>query len=261
MSFAFSNETSAFLLGSFETVINELIKHFDLPLEEVSEVIAKASGGTAKPTLKRALKKSPKKEPVEEKKEEEKKPSSVSVTPESVVKMTKPELSGVCKSRGLKVSGARQDLIDRILEDLKKGDAPVEKDAPKKQTTLTKAGVLKKETNTSVLKKIATAAPTLQIKRNKFGNYEHAETGLVFDKEDKTVIGKQGDDGNIYELDDDDIENCKRFKFNYNIPENLDSRKTGLDDVKVDEVEEELGEEDFEEEVEEEVSEEEVDDE
>ncbi len=271
MSFTFSNETSGYLLGSFEKVISEIISHFDLPADEVQQVIAKAFGASskssspAKKPLKRSLKKDEKKEePVEE---ESKKPSSVVVTPETVTKMTKPELSGVCKSRGLKVSGTRQDLIDRILEDLKKGDsssstAPSSSSsAAKKQTTLTKAGVLKKEAATSVLKKIASTAPTLQIKRNKFGNYEHADTGLVFDKEDKMVIGKQGDDGNIYELDDEDIENCKRFKFNYTIPENLDSRKTGLDDVKVEEVDEELGEEDFEEEVEEEISDEEVDEE
>lgn len=262
MSFTFSNVASGYLLSSFEKVINQLIIHFDLPSEEVAEVILKCCGETSSPVKKSLLKKKTEEKKVEEKVEEkkEKKPSLVEVTVESVSKMTKPELAGVCKSRGLKVSGARQELIDRILDDLKKGVSSSDSGV-KKQATLSKAGVLKKEANTSVLKKITSTAPTLQIKRNKFGNYEHAETGLVFNKEDKTVRGKQGDDGEVYELDDEDIENCKRFKFTYNIPENLDSRKSGLDDVQVEDVEEELDEEDFEEEVEEEVSEEEVDDE
>lgn len=264
MSFAFSNEMSGYLLGSFEKVLNEIITHFDLPVEEVSQVISKfgiSTGSVRSSPVKRSLKKKPTVQKEEEK--EEKKPSSVEVTVESVVKMTKPELAGVCKGRGLKVSGARQELIDRILEDLKKGSSGPVDDAPaKKQTTLTKSALLKKEANTSVLKKITATVPTLQIKRNKFGNYEHAETGLIFNKEDKTVVGKQGENGDLLELDDEDIENCKRFKFTYTIPENLDSRKTGLDDVKVEEVEveEELNEEDYEEEVEEEISDEEADD-
>jgi len=55
----------------------------------------------------------------------------------------------------------------------------------------------------------------------------------------------------------EDIELCKKYKFNYKLPENLNVNKS-LDDVNIEEVEEEeeLDEEDIEEEVEEEEEEE-----
>jgi hypothetical protein len=70
----------------------------------------------------------------------------------------------------------------------------------------------------------------------------------VFDRDDQVVIGKQCDDGSIQDLDDDDIETCKKYKFDYRIPENLDKNKKN-DDVVIEEMEEEeLGADDFEEE-------------
>ena len=57
--------------------------------------------------------------------------------------------------------------------------------------------------------------PTIQISKNKFGNYEHNETGFVFSKADKSVIGKQKDDGTIIKLTEVDIEQCNIYKFTY----------------------------------------------
>jgi hypothetical protein len=46
------------------------------------------------------------------------------------------------------------------------------------------------------------------------------------------VVGKQQDDGSVADLTDEDIEKCKKFKFVYDIPSNLDTN-TGLDKVKI----------------------------
>ena len=78
------------------------------------------------------------------------------------------------------------------------------------------------------------------------------QTGLVFNT-DKQVYGKQLDSGEVSALTSEDIETCKKYKFLFKLPENLNVNKS-LDDVKVDEIEEEeeLDEEDIEEDVEEE---------
>ena len=49
-------------------------------------------------------------------------------------------------------------------------------------------------------------------------------------------IGHQEEDGSVSELCDDDIENCKKFKFQYDTPQNLD-KKASLGGVKVQELE------------------------
>jgi hypothetical protein len=102
---------------------------------------------------------------------------------------------------------------------------------------------------------------------------------LVFNTKTKRVIGHQEEDGSVSELCDEDIENCKKFKFQYDTPQNLD-KKASLGGVKVqeleddedvdnveeevidvEEVEEEVEQVEDDEEVEEEVEEEEVEEE
>ena len=63
------------------------------------------------------------------------------------------------------------------------------------------------------------------------------QTGLVFGT-DKVVYGKQTDSGDIIPLTAEDIELCKKYKFVYKLPENLNVNKS-LDDIKIDDVEEE----------------------
>jgi hypothetical protein len=53
------------------------------------------------------------------------------------------------------------------------------------------------------------------IRRNLHGNYEHAETGLVVNVNNKAVYGKQNKDGTVSPLTEDDIKLCQLYKFNY----------------------------------------------
>ena len=162
--------------------------------------------------------------PAEEKKE---------VDPTALLKCTKAELVSMCKSRNYKYSGTKISLMNRLLGKEDGTPSRSSKKAKKKVPPVK---------STLVSKKLTANIPNILIRRNQFNNYEHPETGLVFDNESKVVIGKQNDDGSIEPLTEDDIDKCNAFKFKFNIPENLDS-KTSLVEVKVDELEEDEGDE------------------
>ena len=122
--------------------------------------------------------------------------------------------------KGLKCSGTKNELISRLVS------KPVAQKSQKK----------KKEVITPlVIKKINASIPAIQIKKNKFGNYEHSDTELIFDKHSKKVIGKQHSDGQLIELSHSDIDLCNKYKFSYNLPENLNKKST-LDDIQIDDL-------------------------
>ncbi|GHV49509.1 hypothetical protein AGMMS49579_01420 [Spirochaetia bacterium] len=59
------------------------------------------------------------------------------------------------------------------------------------------------------------------ISRNEHGNYIHEPSQLVFDPQTKMVIGKQNENGNIDDININDVSICNKYKFKYIIPENL----------------------------------------
>ena len=181
------------------------------------------------------------------KSEKSDKPADVTeMTPEKVLTCTKDYLMAYCKSKGLKQSGKKEEIIQRVLESLK-ASTSVSTASPAVKTSKSKASA----PVPPVLASVAEKSGTLEIRKNKFGNEEHFESGLVFNKETKMVIGKQNPNGKLESLTDKDIETCKKYKFLYKLPENLSVDK-GLQNVKVDELdeedEEELDEDDIEEE-------------
>lgn len=129
-------------------------------------------------------------------------------------KLTKTELAAHCKARGLKTTGTKPELIERLT-----GNS-----VAKRPTTTTekKTSIEKKSEEKPVIKGIANYIQAVQIKKNSFGNFEHSETGLIFDKTTHRVIGKQNASGKVDTLNDSDIEICNKYKFKYDIPENLD---------------------------------------
>lgn len=149
------------------------------------------------------------------------------VDPEALLKCSKAELIAMCKARGHKCSGTKSVLLGRLLN---KEEAPAKKKTSSKEK--------KHPEKTPVAKKLSANIPNILIRRNQFNNYEHPETGLVFDNKDRVVIGKQNDDGTIDDLTEEDIDQCNAFKFKYKIPVNLDHKST-LANVKVDELSDE----------------------
>ena len=125
--------------------------------------------------------------------------------------LSKPELASLCKIKGYKTSGTKQDLIDRLSQS-----------TTKKSTTKT---VKDKEQGKEpkIITSIQSSIQAVKIKKNTFGNFEHSETGFIFNKESQEVVGKQNQDGQVIPLTDSDIELCNKFKFKYVVPETINS--------------------------------------
>ena len=161
---------------------------------------------------------------------------------ERLMKCTRVELAGLCKSRGVKCGGKKDELIARLQElDTKPVPKPVTtKTASKvesKSESKTTAKTEAKHKPLDILKTISNNIVPVHVRTNDFGNVVHPPTKLVFNTKTKRVIGHQEDDGSVSELCDEDIENCKKFKFQYDTPQNLD-KKASLGGVKVQELEE-----------------------
>ena len=178
--------------------------------------------------------------------------SEVDVSPDFILKCNKAELTALCKQKGCKCSGTKTELISRLLG---KEDNKNPEDNKKPKTTSKK--ITPREIS-PIEKKLVANIPNILVKRNKYNNYEHPETGLVFDNETKTVIGKQNKNGSVDDLSEDDIDQCNAFKFKFQIPSNLDN-KSKLVDVKIEELDEDEGDDELE--VEEELNEEDLNEE
>jgi len=64
------------------------------------------------------------------------------------------------------------------------------------------------------------------IMKNKFENYEHKETGFIFDPKTDEVIGKQHPDGSIIPLSVNDIELCKENNWSFKVSTKLTPSST-----------------------------------
>lgn len=199
--------------------------------------------------------------------------SDSDVSYEELLKYKKPELQALCRKRGVKCTGTKEELItilvgkkvtsaeesndssesgelDTKSKTVSKKVTKESKETSKESTKATKTDLAKatpKVLTAPVLKSLTTQIPTIAIRRNQFGNHEHPETSFIFDKKTKKVIGKQNSNGKIDDLTSADIETCKKMKFEFTIPKNLGSKSA---DAKINELEEDEDEE-FDEELEE----------
>ena len=167
----------------------------------------------------------------------EKEDSSIAITHETISSATKDMLAGMCKKVGLKQSGKKEELYKRLMDFLTTN--PKAEVVAKKAATSSSSS---KKEDPPVIKSVKERTAELAIRKNSHGNFEHVATGLVFNT-DKMVYGKQAEDGNVDSLTIDDIELCKKYKFPFKVPENLNTSKN-LDDVKVEEMPEEVLEDD-----------------
>lgn len=188
-------------------------------------------------------------------------PKSNTPQENTLLKLNKSELTEMCKSKGLKVSGSKNDLVSRII------DAENNKKNSSFSLTTSTQAAKSKDSNTPVLKKLVEKIPVIEIKKNKFGNFEHSDTSLLYDNKSDKIYGKQNSDGTIAKLTKDDIDLCNKYKFSYVIPENLDNdddAEVEYEEIEVDadaEADDDAIEEEYEEEEEEDEDEIEVEDE
>jgi len=167
------------------------------------------------------------------------------ISEERLIKCTKVELSALCKARSLKCTGTKSVLISRLLGN-------DENAAVVKKVSKSTKGSKAATSSSSVINKLTANVPNVAIRRNRFDNYEHPETHFVFDKKTQRVLGKQDDDGTVLPLSVEDINMCKKYKFNYMVPDNLNQGASV--EVKIDELDDEeddVSEEEIEEEIEE----------
>lgn len=76
--------------------------------------------------------------------------------------------------------------------------------------------------------------------RNKWGNYEHKETGIVFDPSTRYAYGIQKKNGDVHSLKPDDVRLCIEYGWKYKLPNIKYERVVNSDE---DESEEETSEE------------------
>jgi hypothetical protein len=143
--------------------------------------------------------------------------------------LTKTQLIEMCKSKNLKVSGNKTELIARILDVESKTQPPVPQ--PVVQSAI--------QQQPQIIKKLVEKIPKLEIKRNAAGYFVHAETSFVFDTKTQKVYGKLISEDQIEELSAEDIDICNKYKFSYILPNNLD-KKINILDVKVDELDDDV---------------------
>lgn len=141
-------------------------------------------------------------------------PKSINLT--EIQKCTVAELKGMCKDRGLKCSGKKADLFSRLVN----GD----KTPNNKPVVPSKPAITKKKVDTQdVIKQLkANVSSSVQLRRNTFGNYQHPHSDLIFN-EQKKVYGVQKDDGTVEKLNEESIDLCNKYNFDYVIPDNLNT--------------------------------------
>lgn len=154
---------------------------------------------------------------------------------EQLYKYDKKTLEAICKLQKLKVSGKKEELQNRILiatgqiQDVKEGGEG--KESVPKSVPKSKKSPAKKKGGASpscpVIQRLEEKSHIYNISRNRWNNYEHLESKLVFQPVDKKVYGVQSEGGDVLELTTRDIELCKKYKFDYVLPMNLSKSDTG----------------------------------
>jgi hypothetical protein len=219
-----SSTLSKTIDATIQEFISEIVSKYNLDKNEIQLLWTKGDNKITKPNTPEKV--------VIDKKTTVNKDSNIS----ELSKLNKNELISMCKTHGHKCSGTKDALINRIL-----GKEDGEEKKSQVQVTNTVKSTKKvdeKLKETPVIKKVISNIPNVLIRRNKFNNYEHPESGFIFDNDTKTIIGKQKNDGSIEDLSSEDIEKCKYlYNFKYKLPSNLDA-KSSLADVKIDELSE-----------------------
>ena len=130
-------------------------------------------------------------------------------------KLKKKGLQALCKLHDLPYSGVKSVLIQRLLN---------RNDHVSFKRNVTNTQKKKRISNMCVapiLTKIENSKDYIKIRRNIYGNYEHLDTGFVFNQNTQEVIGKQEERGVVKQLELKDVETCNTYNFKYILPDNL----------------------------------------
>ncbi|ALX27515.1 hypothetical protein GMAR_ORF141 [Golden Marseillevirus] len=84
----------------------------------------------------------------------------------------------------------------------------------------------------------------IAIRKNKFGIFQHTETGIIFGAIDKKAYGTQDANGKISPLSEKEIDYCERRGWRYTVPDEDNETEESGEEEESDEEEEESEEED-----------------
>ena len=118
-----------------------------------------------------------------------------------------------CKRHTPKVDTSVAEVEPKKVSDKKKvcvestSSESVIEIQPKK--TVSKKKILVESKPKAIINLVESRKKMFNIMKNKYNNYEHKDTGFIFDSNTDEVIGKQLTDGTISQLGLNDIELCK----------------------------------------------------
>jgi hypothetical protein len=212
----------------FEEFFSIVSNKYSLDRKVVRDVCLQGHGVTAS---QRSVKPLTKKESAKSVLFEQAKEFIASETPAG--KLTVDKLKEMCRGKGLKVSGKKDELLHRL-------ENPTAAES-KAGTTRKKKSLFKPRDVSKIIEKLRGNVSSLSVRKNSQGHYVHLESGLVFDPRSQKVIGKWKDD-QVKWLTKHDVEMCIKLGVMYELPENLDLGIVKVVDKKLEEV---LGEDDF----------------
>lgn len=88
---------------------------------------------------------------------------------------------------------------------------------------------LNKFTKEELKEKIEKRTTEIEVRRNKFGNWEHQGSGILIDRDTRKAFAKQNSDGSQSPLTSEDIDLCKSIGFKYALPDNIVSNENDED--------------------------------
>ncbi len=127
-----------------------------------------------------------------------------------------------------------------LAQEGKENETPaVPKTAAKTSVAATKKSKeeqpLNKFTKEELKEKIEKRTTEIEVRRNKFGNWEHQGSGILIDRDTRRAFAKQNLDGTQSPLTSEDIELCKSIGFKYVLPDNISSNENDEEDYEEDE--------------------------
>jgi hypothetical protein len=151
----------------------------------------------------------------------------------------------VCGRKVCEESTTGKYCKNHLVNETKSEETTKKPAAPKKSVSVSKKEA--KEVETPVVKQLQEEVPVYKVKLNKWRNYEHQGTGLLFDRKTSEVYGRQQADGSVAALTADDILTCKKLGVSFRMPENITSneeeKQEEEEEVELEEEEEEVEEE------------------
>jgi len=140
-----------------------------------------------------------------------------------------------------------------LAQEGKETEEPLKTPTPKTSAAPSKKSKeeqpLNKFTKEELKDKIEKRTTEIEVRRNKFGNWEHQGSGILIDRDTRRAFSKQNSDGTQSPLTSEDIELCKSIGFKYVLPDNISSNENEENEDEEDEdldIDEDIDDEDME---------------